>query len=119
MKKNYRIKKSEDIEKILKNKSSVGNKNYIIYIMKNSEAKHFRLAMSVSKKIGNAVVRNRQKRLIKQVFNQYKEEILPYDIFVIARNNSINLTYDEVKNNIGYLLKKNNVLPEENKWKNI
>ena len=113
MKNNYRIKKSEDIEKVLKNKCSVGNKNYIIYIMKNSEAKNFRLAMSVSKKIGNAVVRNRQKRLIKQVFNQYKDRILSYDIFVIARNNSINLTYLEVENNILYLLKKNNVLSEE------
>ena len=113
MKKNYRIKKSEDIEIVLKNKRSVGNKNYIIYIMKNSEAKHFRLAMSVSKKLGNAVVRNHQKRLIKQVFSKYKDEILSYDIFVIARNNSINLTYDEVENNIVYLLKKSNVLSEE------
>ena len=113
MKKNYRIKKSEDIEKVLKKKCSVGNKNYIIYIMKNSEAKHFRLAMSVSKKIGNAVVRNRQKRLIKQAVNQIKSEILPYDIFVIARHNSINLTYQEVESNIVYLLKKINVLSEE------
>ena len=113
MKKKYRIKKSEDIEKVLKKKCSVGNKNYIIYIMKNSEAKHFRLAMSVSKKIGNAVVRNRQKRLIKQAVNQIKLEILPYDIFVIARNNSINLTYQEVESNIVYLLNKINVLSEE------
>ena len=34
MKKQYRIKKSEDIEQVLKKKNSVGNKNYIIYIMK-------------------------------------------------------------------------------------
>ena len=113
MKKKYRIKKSEDIEKVLKKKCSVGNKNYIIYIMKNSEAKHFRLAMSVSKKIGNAVIRNRQKRLIKQAVNRIKLEILPYDIFVIARNNSINLTYQEIESNIVYLLKKINVLSEE------
>ena len=113
MKKNYRIKKSEDIEKILKNKNSVGNKNYIIYIMKNSEAKHFRVATSVSKKIGNAVVRNRQKRLIKQVFTVYKEKILPFDIFVIARNNATSLTYIEVESNLVNLLKKINVLNEE------
>ena len=43
--------------------------------MKNSEAKNFRLAMSVSKKLGNAVVRNHQKRLIRQVFTKYKSEI--------------------------------------------
>ena len=36
MKKNYRIKKSEDIEQIIKHKHSVGNKNYIIYIKENS-----------------------------------------------------------------------------------
>ena len=115
MKKQYRIKKSEDIEQVLKKKNSVGNKNYIIYIMKNSEAKQFRLATSVSKKIGNAVVRNRQKRLIKEVFNKYKEMILPFDIFVIARNNSTTLELPEVENNLVYLLKKNDVLNKENK----
>ena len=115
MKKNYRIKKSEDIEQIIKHKHSVGNKNYIIYIKENSEAKHFRLATSVSKKLGNAVVRNRQKRLIKEVFNKYKEMILPFDIFVIARNNSTTLELPEVENNLVYLLKKINVLNKENK----
>lgn len=115
MKKQYRIKKSEDIEQVLKNKNSVGNKNYIIYIMKNSEAKNFRLAMSVSKKLGNAVIRNRQKRLINQVFSKYKDEILPFDIFVIARSNSITLTYGEVESNITYLLNKIDVLNKEKK----
>lgn len=115
MKKRYRIKKSEDIEQIIKKKTSVGNKNYIIYIMKNSEAKHFRLAMSVSKKLGNAVVRNHQKRLIRQVFTKYKSEIQSFDIFVIARHNSINLTYSEVESNIAYLIKKIGILNKENK----
>ena len=113
MKKIYRIKKSEDIQQIIKKKISVGNKNYIIYIMKNSEAKHFRLAMSVSKKIGNAVVRNRQKRLIKQVIIEHKQQILPFDIFVIARSNVVNLAFNEVESNIIYLLNKANVLIKE------
>lgn len=113
MKKTFRIKKNEDIEKIIKSKKSVGNKNYIIYIKENSEAKHFRLAMSVSKKLGNAVVRNHQKRLMKQAFNVFKEEILAFDIFVIARNNSINLTCQEVEQNIYHLLQKANVLNKE------
>ena len=81
--------------------------------MKNSEAKHFRLAMSVSKKLGDAVTRNRQKRLIKEVFNKYKDAILPYEIFVIARNNSINLEYSEVEENIINLLNKRSVLNKE------
>ena len=113
MKKEYRIKKSTDIELVLKHKNSAGNKNYIIYIMKNSEAKHFRLALSVSKKLGDAVTRNRGKRLIKTVFNKYKDQILPYEIFIIARSNSVNLTYSEVEENIIYLLNKKNVLIKE------
>ena len=119
MKKTFRIKKNEDIELIIKGKKSVGNKNYIIYIKENSEAKHFRIATSVSKKLGNAVVRNRQKRLIKEVFNKYKEMILPFDIFVIARINSTTLELPEVEQNLVHLLKKINVLNEETKWKNI
>ena len=113
MQKTYRVKKNEEIENILKGKVKTGNKNYIIYIKKNSEAKHFRLAMSVSKKIGNAVVRNRGKRLIKQVFLEKKEAILPYDIFVIAKSNSVNLTYDEVCSEIYNLLNRLSVLNEE------
>ena len=113
MKKNFRIKKNEDIAEIIKGKNSVGNKNYIIYTKKDSEANHFRLAMSVSKKLGNAVVRNRQKRLIKQVFSKFKLEILPFDIFVIAKNNSVNLDYLEIENSIVSLLKKANVLNKE------
>lgn len=113
MKKTYRVKKNDEIGNILKGQKKQGNKNYIIYIKENSEAKHFRLAMSVSKKIGNAVIRNRGKRLIKQVFIEKKDEILSFDIFVIAKNNSINLTYDEVKKEICNLLKRLNVLKEE------
>ena len=113
MKKEYRIKKNIEIENILKGRAKTGNKNYIIYIKENSEANHFRLAMSVSKKIGNAVVRNRSKRLIKQVFLQLKEEILPYDIFVIAKNNSVNLTYQEVCSEICNLLNRLKVFKKE------
>ena len=113
MKKNYRVKKNEEIENILKGHKKQGNKNYIIYIKENSEANHFRLAMSVSKKIGNAVVRNRGKRLIKQAFIEIKNEIQPYDIFVIAKNNSKELTYEQTKKEIYYLLNRLNVLKKE------
>ena len=77
------------------------------------------MATSVSKKLGHAVVRNRQKRLIKEVFNKYKEMILPFDIFVIARSNSTTLELPEVEKNLVHLLRKINVLNEEIIWKNI
>ena len=110
MEKAYRIKKNTEIEEIIKGKNSVGNKNYVIYIRKNHETNHFRLGMSVSKKIGNAVVRNREKRRIKHAFLSLKDNLLPYDIFVIARNNSLNLDFEEITKEIKNLLNRKNVI---------
>lgn len=113
MKKIYRIKKSNDIEIILKNRKTTGNKYYTIYIKENSEADHFRLAVSVSKKIGNAVVRNRNKRLIRQAFTELESQILPYDIFVIAKSGVIELSFSEIKSQILMLLNKINLINKE------
>ncbi len=106
MKKEYRIKQSKEIETILRKKQSSGNKHYIIYVTKNHETKHFRLAMSVSKKIGNAVVRNRLKRQIKNIIQQNSEHIKNYNIFIIARKDCIDIVHKERVNSIARLLKK-------------
>lgn len=113
MNKEYRIKKSKEIEKIIKKKHSLINEYYVIYIKKNIETSHFRLGVSVSKKIGNAVVRNTEKRRIREIFRNLKGELKNYDIFVVARENSLKLTFEEKKNAIIDLLKKLNIFLEE------
>ena len=52
MKKEYRIKKSKEIEEVLKNKKYASNPYFSIYIKENNENHHFRYAISVNKKIG-------------------------------------------------------------------
>ena len=115
MKKVYRIKKNEDIEIILRKKNSYGNKNYVIYIAKNLETNHFRLGMSVGKKVGNAVVRNKEKRRIKSVIKCFENNISNFDIFIVARPNSLNLTYKEKEESILKLLKLSKVWYSEEK----
>lgn len=115
MEKEYRIKKNQEIEKIIQGKKSIGNRNYIIYVRQINETNHFRLGVSVSKKIGNAVVRNHEKRRIRQVFNEIKNDILPFDIFVIAKKDSLELTFLEMKEQVIILLSKINVLFKEEK----
>ncbi len=95
MKKEYRIKKSKDIETILKKRKSSGNKYYIIYMEKNIETNHFRLAMSVSKKLGNAVLRNRLKRQIKHVILDFDGKLKNNNYFIIARKDCIDLSYKD------------------------
>ena len=64
IKKTYRVKRSKDFEQIFLAKNSFANKKFVVYKL-DTEQQHFRTGISVSKKIGNAVTRNRVKRLIR------------------------------------------------------
>jgi len=110
MEKEYRVKKNQEIANILSNKVRVGNKNFIIYYKKN-ETNHFRLAISVSKKSGNAVFRNHLKRQIREIFRNLR--LLEYDIFVIVKVNDSNLSFEEIQKDIQYLVKKGKLLNNE------
>ena len=117
MKKEYRVKKSEEIEKIIKHRQSIGNKYYILYKMKNNETSHFRYAMSVSKKLGKAHIRNRLKRQVTSIIDNLPINLnLNYDVFIIVRKTILDIDYDTMKNELEYLFKKDMLLSKgENK----
>ena len=70
MKKEYRVKKNQEIENILKNRKYSANSYFSVYKMTNPKTSHFRYAISVGKKIGKAVERNYLKRRITAILNQ-------------------------------------------------
>ena len=113
MKKQYRVKKSKEIELILKEKNFKSSPYLTIY-KKKSETGHFRYAISVGKKIGNAVERNRCKRLITAVIDNLNINLeSSYDIFIIARPKIKELSYSELYKQIEYLFKKHKLLKGE------
>lgn len=67
MKQAERLKKNEDFKKIYSKGKSVVTPYLVLYFMRNNSGQN-RLGISVSKKVGNSVVRNRAKRLIKEAF---------------------------------------------------
>lgn len=105
MKKQYRVKKERDIAHIFKYGKSFANRHFIIYCVPKPQV-HFRLGLSVSKKLGNAVVRNKVKRYIREVFNQLEDDILnEYDIMIIARKGIENYTFNDFKKSLRHALK--------------
>lgn len=109
MKKEYRVKKGKEIEMIVKGRKSVGNKYFVLYKRENHDNTHFRFAVSVSKKFGNAVKRNKIKRQVREVVS--KHEFFPkLDLFVVIKNNSNELTFQEIKSNLEQLIKKHKIL---------
>ena len=105
MKKEYRIKKSKEIEEVLKNKKYSSNPYFTIYIKENNENHHFRYAISVNKKIGKAVVRNRIKRQIRSIISQIEIKA-NLDVFIIVRSKVLDIDFEEMNKQILYLLRK-------------
>lgn len=105
MEKAYRIKKNSDFQKIYKKGKSVANRQFIVYTYDNSEQEHFRLGISVSKKIGNAVTRNRIKRAIRENFKVHKQDMISKDIIVIARHPAKNMSTLEIQGSLEHVLK--------------
>ena len=110
MKKEYRIKKSSEIDAIFKNKQSKGDKYFAVYSLKSSEDTHFRFALSVGKKYGNAVQRNLIKRRIREIVREIKEQLVCMRFVVVIKPQAKDLTYQEIKESIHQIFKKLNIM---------
>lgn len=101
----YRIKKNSDFQAIYRRGKSVANRQFVIYMMPDKGLTHFKLGISVSKKLGNAVTRNRIKRAIRENFKVHKDDILPRNIIVIARHPAKDMTVLEIQKSLEHVLK--------------
>lgn len=111
MKKAYRIKKNEEFQDIIQNGKSFANRELVIYYKEKPNQEHFRVGISVGKKLGNAVKRNRVKRCIRESFRQLQETIVPeVDIIIIGRKSVVGLNCNEVKQSLLHLLRKQRLL---------
>lgn len=79
------IKKNSDFQKVYRTGKSYANKLLIMYVKENGGEEN-RIGISVSKKVGNSVVRHHITRLIREIF-RLNENILDkgLDIVVVAR----------------------------------
>ena len=118
MKKAFRIKKNEEFSKVFNEGKSVANRQFVLYELKKEGQTHFRIGLSVSKRIGNAVVRNRIKRLIREWFQQHTEKLLQdRDYVIIARKPTAEMDYTEVEKSLLHVAKRAGVLGIERKKK--
>jgi len=97
---------------IYKKGKSYVNKYLIMYVLNNKEEEN-RLGISVSKKVGNSVVRHRITRLIRESYRLQKDKFQTgYDIVVIARSNAKDKSYSEIESALLHLAKLHNIIEE-------
>jgi len=87
----------------------LANKHIVIFVLKNGKSIN-RLGISASKKIGCAVVRNKQRRRLKEAFRALGDEILPgHDIVVLPRIEILGISFSEVESSLRHLLHKHGI----------
>jgi len=113
MKKENSLKKNKDFQKIIENRQSVGCSTLVIYYLKNN-LEYARVGISCSKKIGNAVIRNRTKRQVRSLLDSTLNLNTSIDYIVIVRNKFLEQEYEKNLKDIKYLLEKINKIYKEN-----
>ena len=114
MKKAYRVKKSSEIDAIFTQKNSKGDKFFAVYYMQNENEAHFRFALSVGKKYGNAVERNLIKRRVRHIIQSVSEQLSCVRFVVVIKPRAKALEYQQIKTKLIDLFLKSNIMETKN-----
>ncbi len=102
----HTVKKSKDFTDIIHNGVFFKNKSYVVYY-KDNGLPVYRFGISVSKKLGRAVDRNKYKRQLRFIIDKYKKNYQNgTDYIIIIRNGYIDLDFTSKDNDFIYLMNK-------------
>ena len=103
MKYSESLKKHKDFQHVYKKGSSYANKYLVMYVLEN-QTEGNRLGISVSKKVGNSIVRHRLTRLIRESYRLQEDRFrCGIDIVVIARIGAKDRTYKDIESALLHL----------------
>ena len=98
MKKSYRVKKEKDFKALFDAGHSVANRKFVVYCL-DRDLPHFRVGLSVSKRLGNAVTR------LRHALMDMSSQLEHQDFVVIARKGVEDLSYQDIYSNLVHVLK--------------
>ena len=110
MQKQYRIKKNGQFRYVYrKGKSSAARELVLLYV----KAQRLQVGFSVSKKVGNAVTRNKVKRRLRESFRREIPD-LKHGLYVFtARTSAADASYGDLRRSMRYLLRKQQLYKEK------
>lgn len=109
------LKKNYQFRYVYNRGRSIANRLLVMYFIKNGTEGN-RYGISVSKKVGNSVVRSRITRLLRESYRLSEGNILSgYDIVVIARGSAKGASYKEIESALLHLLRKQRLLKSDKK----
>ncbi len=107
------VKENYEFRRIYRKGKSAVSPQLVIYCQRNRRG-HSRLGVSVSTKLGCAVVRNRVRRRIREIYRLNKAKMLPgYDLIVVARVRAVETDYQKLDRTYLRLLEQLDLLWED------
>lgn len=103
------LRKKKDFSTIYNKGKSIGERYVVLFFRKNNLT-YNRTAFLASKKVGNSVLRNRARRLMKESYREFEKNLdNGYDLIWIARNTICNLKCADVKKSMEAAVKKSGI----------
>jgi len=119
--KEERLIKNSDFQRVYAEGSRHSNEDFILYVHTAQEGRGRRLGISVSRRLGGAVIRNRIKRLVREVYRERKSRLADnIDIVVVPRKTNTVLSYSRVRQALESLFRKSGLYrafePRDDRW---
>ena len=113
MKNYHSLRNNREFQMVYNEGNSKANRYLVLYYRKN-DLEYNRLGISVSKKVGNSIVRHRVTRVIREVMRLHWGEIKSgYDIVIVARPSAKDSDYGKFESAIFHLLNLHHLLLED------
>lgn len=104
------LKKDRQFKIVYKHGRNYWNKSLTLYMKKNG-LNYNRVGYSITKKIGNSVVRNKLRRRMKEIMRLNFDDIKDgYDLILIPKKSTVNMDYYDLEKEIIHLLKRSGLL---------
>ena len=104
------LKKNHQFQFVYKNGKSYANKYLVMYVKENGTDKN-RIGISVSKKVGNSVIRHRVTRLVRETYRLHEAVFNSgLDIVVVARASAASVGYEEIESALLHLAKLHHMI---------
>ena len=106
------LKKNKDFQFVYRNGRSCGNRLLVLYVYPTGTGRN-RLGISVSKKVGNSVVRHHLARLIRESYRLHEKEFVEgLDLIVIARQSAKESNFFDIERALLHLARKQAALAD-------
>ncbi len=112
MEKKYRLRKNMEFKRVYNGGKSYWNRNLILYVRKN-DLQNSRIGITITKKIGNAVVRNRIRRRIKEIIRLKLGNIKSgYDLILIPKKNVGDISYKDLESAMIHIMRISKIVKD-------